>query len=294
MKPIPVFELGKIYQRREDIHLPYGGSWQSGISASSVSDAIFLFTGDSGDQYGYKDEFVFDETGVQVFMYTGEGQAGDMKLTRGNLAISEHSKLGRALYLFEILGKRKGVRYLGEFIYVNHEQKKGTDKTLTEREIIIFHLINVLDAERLELEENGNIDKIEKSTLSLEKMRAAAQAAASNAGTSSEKIGVRNFYLRSKAVKDYVLLRANGVCELCNKPAPFIKKNGTPYLEPHHTTRVSDGGPDHPSHVGGICPSCHTEIHHGENGIEKNILLKNILTTREKEIDNKIQNPNEI
>ena len=52
---------------------------------------------------------------------------------------------------------------------------------------------------------------------------------------------------------------------------------GTPYLEPHHTTRLSDGGPDHPRCVGAICPYCHREIHFGENGAEKNINLRNFL-----------------
>lgn len=281
VKPIPMFELGKIYQRREDIHLPYGGSWQSGISASSVSDAIFLFTGDSGDQYGYKDEFVLDESGVQVFMYTGEGQVGDMTLTRGNFAISEHSKLGRALHLFEILGKGKGVKYLGEFIYANHETKRGRDKALNEREIIVFRLISVTDAERFEAEERHDIDQIEPSTISLEEARAAAYAASSAATSPAGKSSVRNLYLRSKAVKDYVLFRANGVCESCKNPAPFLKKDGSPYLEPHHTTRVSDGGPDHPKHVAAICPACHCEIHHGEHGLAKNIDLQKFILTRE-------------
>lgn len=204
-------------------------------------------------------------------MYTGEGQVGDMTLSRGNLAISEHSKLGRALHLFEILGKRKGVRYLGESIYANHETRRSRDKTLTEREIIVFRLINVTDAERFESEDLQEVDQINRSNVSLEEARAAAYAASTTCGPPVGKSGVRTLYLRSKAVKDYVLLRAGGVCESCNKPAPFLKKDSSPYLEPHHTTRVSDGGPDHPVHVGAICPACHREIHHGLDGKNKNI-----------------------
>jgi hypothetical protein len=81
---------------------------------------------------------------------------------------------------------------------------------------------------------------------------------------------IRTLYKRSKAVKDYVLMRAGGQCEACKKKAPFVRANGTPYLEPHHTTRLSDGGADHPRYVGAICPDCHREIHYGKDGVEKN------------------------
>ena len=52
---------------------------------------------------------------------------------------------------------------------------------------------------------------------------------------------------RSAAVREYVLARSTGVCEGCGTPAPFVTAQGAPYLEPHHTRRLSDGGPDHPA-----------------------------------------------
>ncbi|UXZ47919.1 HNH endonuclease [Pseudomonas soli] len=69
-------------------------------------------------------------------------------------------------------------------------------------------------------------------------------------------------------------MRAKGLCESCDKPAPFIKKDGTPYLEPHHVNRLSDGGLDHPRYVGAVCPSCHREIHSGVHGMSLNERLK--------------------
>jgi hypothetical protein len=62
---------------------------------------------------------------------------------------------------------------------------------------------------------------------------------------------------RSKAIRLYVLRRAEGYCEACTVPAPFDSKEGTPYLEAHHVDRVSDDGPDHPSMVIALCPNCH-------------------------------------
>ena len=55
----------------------------------------------------------------------------------------------------------------------------------------------------------------------------------------------------------------------------LFAKNGTPYLGPHHTTRVSDGGPDHPRFVGAVCLACHRELHFGMGGEEKTRRYKN-------------------
>jgi len=86
----------------------------------------------------------------------------------------------------------------------------------------------------------------------------------------------RTLYVRSKAVRDYVLMRAAERCETCDQPAPFIRKYGTPYLEPHYTTRVSDGGQDHPRFVGAVCPACHRELHFGVGGEAKTRRYKNV------------------
>jgi 5-methylcytosine-specific restriction protein A len=72
----------------------------------------------------------------------------------------------------------------------------------------------------------------------------------------------------------YVQRRADGKCEGCLAPAPFKTKKRRPYLEPHHTTRLSDGGPDHPRHVIALCPTCHRRVHHGEDGDDYNDALK--------------------
>ena len=97
-----------------------------------------------------------------------------------------------------------------------------------------------------------------------------AQARALSVFPTTEQIETsqaqRTLYRRSQAVRINVLMRAQGSCESCKKPAPFARSDGTPYLEPHHTTRVSDSGLDYPKHVGAICPSCHREIHYGAEG----------------------------
>lgn len=87
----------QIYNRRNDIHAIYGGNWQSGISPSANHPYIFIFSGKSGHQHGYKDGW----DNPNVFSYTGEGQSGDMKFTKGNLALRDHKEKGKRVFLFE-------------------------------------------------------------------------------------------------------------------------------------------------------------------------------------------------
>lgn len=271
-KPIPAFNIGRTYDRRTEIHGPFGGNAQSGVASSATTDAVFVFTGQSGERYGYFDKEEIDEQGCRIFTYTGEGQIGDMTFDRGNLAIRDHAAEGRALHLFQSLGKSKGQRYIGEYVYVDHTWSTGPDITGEQRKIIIFHLVAVQDLEGLESSPDVS-DRPPIVINDIAEAKALAIAASNNTVNGGASKGTRNLYKRSKAVKDYVLLRAAGICELCKIPAPFSRLDGTPYLEPHHTTKLSDGGPDHPRHVGAICPSCHREIHHGALGTTKNASL---------------------
>src|SRR4051812_21524750 len=65
----PCFEVGRVYNRRADIHRPYGGQQQGGISTPTRVRCVFLFTGPGGAQHGYRDGWNDDG----VFLYTGEG-----------------------------------------------------------------------------------------------------------------------------------------------------------------------------------------------------------------------------
>jgi len=90
------FIPSQIY-KRSTIHDQYGGNRQSGICPSSQVPYIFIFSGAGGKQHGYKDQWENDK----VFSYTGEGQSGDMEFTRGNLALRDHLKTGKRVFLFE-------------------------------------------------------------------------------------------------------------------------------------------------------------------------------------------------
>jgi 5-methylcytosine-specific restriction enzyme A len=91
----------------------------------------------------------------------------------------------------------------------------------------------------------------------------------------------RNIFQRSQDVRCYVLARAKGKCEGCGTPAPFVRPDGTPYLEPHHLLRLSDGGPDHPAHVIALCPNCHRRVHAAADASMYNAKLTESMMTIE-------------
>ena len=68
-------------------------------------------------------------------------------------------------------------------------------------------------------------------------------------------------YVRSPNVARFARHRANGNCQLCGQKAPFIDKNGLPYLEVHHVVWLSQGGSDAIDNVVALCPNCHRKMH---------------------------------
>lgn len=132
--------LGSIYNRSE-IHDKIGGQRQYGISTPQKYNVILLFTGLSGKVHGYHDGW--REGGV--FLYSGEGQIGDMTFTRGNAEIRDHIENNKELHLFEILGKGR-VRYIGQMVCLGYgileEDARGIRRKIIQFELASIYSIN--------------------------------------------------------------------------------------------------------------------------------------------------------
>jgi hypothetical protein len=61
-------------------------------------------------------------------------------------------------------------------------------------------------------------------------------------------------------VKEQLLRRANGICELCKDPAPFQTPDGRPYLELHHIVPKVLGGKSSANNIVALCPNCHRKV----------------------------------
>lgn len=125
------FQPGAVY-RRKQLHEVWGGQWRGGISTPSGADYAFLFTGESGEKYGYRDEWLDSET----FGYCGEGQEGDQELVRGNWAIADRSP---DIHLFKAT-KDGFVEYVHQMFYADHYFETGVDKNGKQRELVVFKL----------------------------------------------------------------------------------------------------------------------------------------------------------
>lgn len=266
--PIADFEIGRIYQRRS-IHAKYGGQMQSGISTPGLHPLIFAFTGATGRQHGYADEWTEDG----ALRYFGEGQDGDMTLTRGNKAIADHAVDGKELLLFEALGAGR-VRFRGAFNCADFSYEQGVDRAGSPRRVIIFRLVPV-EAE----EQRGDFETELTADHSELRRRAFAAAGPAREVTTG---GATSFYVRSATVRAYVLDRASGRCEGCNTLAPFVTPAGTPYLEPHHIRRLTDGGLDDPRHMAALCPNCHRRVHYGQDGDMLNRQIQGRIAAKER------------
>lgn len=129
-----MFEQNKIY-KRSYIHDQYGGSRQNGISPSAKHPFIFVFSGASGDEYGYKDRWENND----VFSYTGEGQVGDMQFIRGNLRLRDHLQSGKRVFLFQYV-KKAYVEYVDEMTIIDFDYFQTHDRNGDSRIGIKFFL----------------------------------------------------------------------------------------------------------------------------------------------------------
>lgn len=257
-----MFVVGKEYHRKTEIHAVYGGQAQGGISTPKNHPFIFIFTSDSGVQHGYRDEYVDG-----LFWYTGEGQLGDMQMAKGNKAILNHAEDNKTIHLFEYTRKAH-VRYVGEAECLGYETQIRSDSNGNSRKAFVFQLdidssINVeyvIPSSPALIAEERKKTKT-KSTKRIEELRQAALEVPETKDIAEKQ---RVAYRRAEAIKKYVLARAKGICEGCEKTAPFRTSKG-PYLECHHLFRLADGGPDHPKNVIALCPNCHRAAHYSIN-----------------------------
>ena len=79
---------------------------------------------------------------------------------------------------------------------------------------------------------------------------------------------------RDPYIAEYAKRRAKGICQLCNKAAPFIDQNGKPFLESHHIKWLKDGGEDTIENTVALCPNCHRKMHYDPDEKDIEILLE--------------------
>lgn len=179
-------------------------------------------------------------------------------LYRENKSVFNYKQNGTKLYMFETYGNNQ-YYYFGEvefadkpFFNSNNEaifpfKLKGQQQTILDKYECGIPL-NFNDYWCLKLITKATIDK----AINLPIIESCKVKGKARATSSSE---------REKCVVSYVKHRASGVCDLCGKKAPFISKEGVPFLECHHIIQIADDGPDRVYNAVALCPNCHRKMH---------------------------------
>jgi predicted HNH restriction endonuclease len=176
---------------------------------------------------------------------------------------SSPKSLGKLLLssnnLLKLINKRKHLRL--NILCRHFDMSVKNISVLFKKENIFIDLkpYTKIDCKLLkELVDKENNQKIIRPNRNLKELEEKIKSNEENTYTKSV---VLNQFIRSEQIRQYAKLRANGICELCENPAPFIDKFGNPFLETHHIIYLSKGGTDTIDNVSAICPNCHRKIH---------------------------------
>jgi len=253
--------VGEFYSNY-DITNHFKCSEQGGMRKSNKTNTLVLVSDHTNPLY--EDKWEND-----ILNYTGMGRTGDMDINyMQNKTLNESNENDVDLFLFEVLKMKALEKYLfkGEVTLVDDPfQENQLDADNNLRSVWMFP-IKPLEKSLPQKEDIDDIANSNESKLmnltddEVEKRSALFRG--KSATPSSREVKVKEFN-RNPFVKELTLRRAKGVCERCGSTAPFITKNGRPYLEVHHKKMLSEGGEDTLKNTIALCPNCHRELHYG-------------------------------
>jgi len=215
----------------------------------------------------------------EVIHYTGMGQVGPQTLTSQNKTLSESNSNEVGIHLFEVLTP-KIYTYVGPVeLAGNPYQEIQEDSEGNDRKVWMFPLklknglsIIPVEIERikdLELNRTRAVMKLDRHEL-----RHRAELAVKKPGAREVK---SMQYQRNEYVAEEARRRANGVCQLCEQPAPFTNKSGIPFLEVHHIIWLAEQGEDTLANTVALCPNCHRKMHQLNLEADKEKLIRKLM-----------------
>jgi len=246
--------IGNIYTN-EQICKVFKCSLMSGMAKSNTTNTLVLVANHTKSLYD--DKWIND-----VLHYTGEGQKGNQELSKQNKTLYESGSNGIKVFLFEVF-KKTEYYYQGE-VYLAEEPYKDRQNDINgnERDVWIFPIKLVEGKAKIDLNViKDNEKKKENAAKKLSDSKLNENVKKVKSTLSKREVKTTHID-RNSYVKEKTKRRANGICDLCKKEAPFNKKDNTPFLEPHHVIPLADDGPDQIYNTVALCPNCHRKMHH--------------------------------
>jgi 5-methylcytosine-specific restriction enzyme A len=255
----------------------FGVSTSGGMRRSKRNNLLVLI---SDHTSLYNDRWIDD-----TLFYTGMGQVGDQGLDSAqNKTLNNSNSTDITVYLFEVF-KPNNYIFRGEVFLANEPfQETQPDRNGNARLVWIFPL---------QLKEGNptpvvNVEEMESIDESKEKIvkRLSNEVLEEKARYAPQQPGTRNTmtktYERNAYISELAKRRANGKCQLCEQPAPFIKPNGEPFLETHHIEWLAKGGTDTIENTVALCANCHRKMH--SLNLEKDVMKLKKLAEKELEM----------
>ncbi len=207
---------------------------------------------------------VYDDRWVgDTFHYTGMGLEGDQSLEFAqNKTLAESDSNGVEVHLFEVF-RLKEYTYIGQVILSGLPYfEEQPDTNGRARNVCMFPLkLTGGEAPIIENEIAQNpLRKKERKARRLTDAEVEERAARGRGEPGSREVSSQQ-YDRDPWVAEHAKRWANGVCQMCNEPAPFKKSDGEPYLETHHVIWLARGGEDTIENTVALCPNCHRKMH---------------------------------
>ncbi|MGG1555019.1 HNH endonuclease [Paenibacillus ferrarius] len=200
----------------------------------------------------------------KVFHYTGMGLNGDQDIKYSqNRTLAESEKNGVELHLFEVF-RESEYMYMGEVVLSAEpyeEQQLDADDKM--RKVVVFPLSlknskkPIAVSEKLISEKNAAREKVVEKLTNEQVLKRALSASKKAASRNT----VSKTFDRDPNVMEYAKRWANGICQLCEQPAPYYNRKNKPHLHTHHIKWLSKGGEDTIENTIALCPNCHDKMH---------------------------------
>ncbi|MYL56178.1 HNH endonuclease [Virgibacillus halodenitrificans] len=233
---------------------------QGGMRRSKITNSLVLISNPFKSSY-------IDKWEENIFYYTGMGLNGDQDLNYSqNRTLNNSNNMDISVFLFEVFQERK-YTFVGAVKLAGKPFKeKQLDDSNQVRDVWIFPL-KLINESLIDIDPKKIVYRHKKQARNAKKMSddELKKRAKIPAGKPSSRISNVEIFERDEYVVEYAKRWAKGYCQLCEKAAPFLDKQGEPYLHTHHINWLSRGGEDTVENVIALCPNCHERMHRLED-----------------------------
>ena len=229
----------------------------------------------------YKDDY---DALSGLFRYTGEGQKGDQRLSRGNLWLANSKKDMATIHFFRQYNEGGLHEYLGEVEVDSCSKEIQPDVYGNERSVFVFWLRPLsipvpqqLDAMQREIEFELKWAKRNKTAEEMEEeIRECSEDIAHRNPQRRRFVRSGEEFVRYKGIVKLLKVAYEVRCQTCH--AVNFETDGGFYSEVHHLIPWSISHDDTRENLVVLCANCHRKFHRATDEVRSNLYRELIST----------------